>query len=411
MPDALCLGHTPCARHYSLQRQTQLAGFAPRKRRHTLSAKRACMRVQDIRASWAETSEVVREQYGLAQDVFKQHWIPITAAAAGLYCLWRFVRFIRADADLKLLGSRRLSKDAFKDKVVWITGASQGLGEELALCFASHGAKLILSARNRDRLERVQAACMDREGCAGAMVLPLDICSPTSQLHEAAVEADNAFEGAGVDYLIHNAGASQHAAVEEVSTEVAEQMFQLNVLGPIALTRAALPFLLSRGHCRIVVVSSMAAAVPAPGQALYSGTKLALHGYFSTLQSELNDRGVTVTIACPGPVATGSEATPRNVFSSQGLTAKHEERGGSKKRLSPARVAELIARAAYNRLDMCWIAKHPVLLLGYLCQYWPTFGIWVMKKIGPLRAAQLKSGGSGYDFVSMVFGRARVKRD
>ncbi len=55
-------------------------------------------------------------------------------------------------------------------------------------------------------LQRVQAACMDREGCAGAMVLPLDICSPTSQLHEAAVEADNAFEGAGVDYLIHNAG-------------------------------------------------------------------------------------------------------------------------------------------------------------------------------------------------------------
>ena len=48
---------------------------------------------------------------------------------------------------------------------------------------------------------------------------------------------------------------------------------------------------------------------------------------------------------------------------------------------------------------------------GYLCQYWPTFGIWVMKKIGPLRAAQLKSGGSGYDFVSMVFGKARTKRD
>ena len=76
-----------------------------------------------------------------------------------------------------------------------------------------------------------------------------------------------------------------------------------------------------------------------------------------------------MTIACPGPVATGSEATPRNVFSSQGLTAKHEERGGSKKRLSPARVAALIARAAYNRLDMCWIAKHPVLLLGELLQH------------------------------------------
>lgn len=78
--------------------------------------------------------------------------------------------------------------------------------------------------------------------------------------------------------------------MEEVSGKVAESMFQLNVLGPIALTRAALPFLLSRGHCRIVVVSSMAAVVPAPGQAVYSGTKLALHGYFATLQSELNDR-------------------------------------------------------------------------------------------------------------------------
>ena len=75
-----------------------------------------------------------------------------------------------------------------------------------------------------------------------------------------------------------------------MSGKVTESMFQLNVLGPIALTRAALPFLLSRGHCRIVVVSSMAAVVPAPGQAVYSGTKLALHGYFATLQSELNDR-------------------------------------------------------------------------------------------------------------------------
>lgn len=71
-----------------------------------------------------------------------------------------------------------------------------------------------------------------------------------------------------------------------------------------------------------------------------------------------------MTIACPGPVATGAEGTPRNVFGASALTAKHEERGGLKKRLPPQRVAELIACAAYNRLDMAWIAKHPVLLLG-----------------------------------------------
>ncbi len=71
-----------------------------------------------------------------------------------------------------------------------------------------------------------------------------------------------------------------------------------------------------------------------------------------------------MTIACPGPTATGSEGTPRNVFSADGLTAKHEARGGAKKRLPPPRVAELIARAAYNRADVAWIARHPVLLLG-----------------------------------------------
>ncbi|EIE23214.1 NAD(P)-binding protein [Coccomyxa subellipsoidea C-169] len=321
----------------------------------------------------------------------------------------------RADADLKLLSSKQLPRDAFKNKVVWITGASQGLGEQLALTFAEHGARLILSARNKDRLEQVGTACKEAYGTE-VEVLPLDVCAPFADLQGAAAKADDVFDGAGVDYFIHNAGASQHAAVEDTTTEVAEKMFELNVLGPIALTRAALPFLLSRGHCRIVVVSSMAAVVPAPGQAMYSATKLAMHGYFSTLQAELNDRRAPLNLSCPGPIATGTEGTPRNVFSAQVLTkpvhlSTHEERGGAKKRLSPPRVAELIARAAYNRADVAWIARHPVLLLGYLCQYWPTLGIWIMKKIGPLRAAQLKSGGSGYDIKSMLFGTGRVKSD
>ena len=89
------------------------------------------------------------------------------------------------------------------------------------------------------------------------------------------------------------AGASQHAAVEESSTKVAHEMFRLNVLGPISLTRAALPFLLSRRKGKLMVVSSMAAMVPAPGQAVCFGTELALRGYFATMQSELNDRQAT----------------------------------------------------------------------------------------------------------------------
>ena len=121
-------------------------------------------------------------------------------------------------------------------------------------------------------------------GQAGSLTAAVDCVSRLCVMREGIAESHGS---------VPAAGASQHAAVEEVSTEVADEMFRLNVLGPIALTRAALPFLLSRRKGRLVVVSSMAAAVPAPGQAVYSGTKIALHGYFATLQSELNDRQAT----------------------------------------------------------------------------------------------------------------------
>ena len=85
--------------------------------------------------------------------------------------------------------------------------------------------------------------------------------------------------------------------------------------------------------------------------------------------SHVRSRGITATIVCPGPIATGTEGTPRNVFGAEKLTAKHEERGGARKRLAPPRVAELIARAAYNRTDVAWIARHPVLLLGVFLMF------------------------------------------
>ncbi|KAK9827336.1 hypothetical protein WJX81_006706 [Elliptochloris bilobata] len=337
-----------------------------------------------------------------AQLLAGRYIVPLALGSVAVLGLWRVVHFIRADADLGLLATHRLPRDAFKEKTVWVTGASQGLGEELALVFAAHGARLILTARNTERLQAVQARCRDVAQDARIEVQTLDLTAPYAELQAAAALADGAF--GGIDYLVHNAGASQHAAVEETAPEVADRLLELNAAGPIHLTRACLPFMISRGRGRIVAVSSMAAVVPAAGQALYSASKAALNAYLATLQTELCARGIGVTIACPGPVATGSEAAPRNVFSSTGLVKKHEQRGGSGKRLAPRRVAELIARAAYHRIDVCWIARNPVLLIGYLVQYWPALGLWILKKVGPMRAAQLKGGGSGYDLKAMLFG-------
>ena len=112
---------------------------------------------------------------------------------------------------------------------------------------------------------------------------------------------------------------------------------------------------------------------------------------------------VGATVCCPGPLATGgSSGNPRLVYGAQGLI-QQASAGMSKNRVSVTRAAELIAAAAFYKLDEVWIAFHPVLLIGYIMQYLPVFGMKVMKKIGPGRVVQLRDGsGSGYDVAKML---------
>lgn len=214
------------------------------------------------------------------------------AAAAFVIFLFsiKLIKFIRAHADLKLLSKTSPPPDAFQNKVVWVVGASQGLGKTLALYFARAGAHLILSSRSLDKLELVKTACAEHSGGKSIICLPIDLTGHPEELETAASAAFAAFDGAGVDYIIHNAGASQHAAAEETNVDVSESLIDLNMLGPIALTRATLPFMLQRKSGRHVVVASMAAVVPSPGQASYSAAKAGLRAYFLSVASELAER-------------------------------------------------------------------------------------------------------------------------
>lgn len=317
----------------------------------------------------------------------------MAGALAALACL------AFADADLNLLLRGKHKPGVFRDKVVWITGASQGLGEVLVRYFAGQGARVILSSRDATKLQRVATDC--GLGTDQVMVLPLDLCGPYEGLEAAAQRADDAFGGVGVDYLIHNAGASQHALAAETSWQVADQLCRLNTMGPIHLTRAILPHMLTRGKGRLVVVASMSAKVPSPGQAMYAACKMGLYGYFSSLAAEISDTGVGVTICCPGPIATGSETTPRVVYGADGLIVQNNT-GRSNNRLAPQRCAELIANAMAHKLDECWISRHPVLLVGHIQQWLPALGWFLLKKVGPGRARAVKSGRSGYDLREMV---------
>ena len=193
-----------------------------------------------------------------------------------------------------------MAKLNFKEKRIIITGASSGIGRELARQLASQGAYLVLGARREPELQAVAAEC--GELGAQAIAMPNDVTeqSQCEELIETAVE-----NYGGIDMLINNAGASMHAHFENVvDLSVYERLIRINYLGAVFCTHYALPHLkASRG--KIVVVSSLAGKTGVPTRTGYSASKHALHGFFDALRCELAGSGVKVTIVCPGYVATG----------------------------------------------------------------------------------------------------------
>ena len=188
----------------------------------------------------------------------------------------------------------RLSRQRFTGQRVLLTGASAGIGRELALGLAAEGARLVLAARDAARLDEVAAACRGRGG--EAIPLPAD----------AGVESDcarlvrqTAEQLGGLDLLLLNAGQDMWARLDELAdSSVLERLMRVNYLGPAWTTRFALPLLeASRG--RIVVVSSLAGLTGVPTRTGYAASKHALHGFFDSLRIELASTGVGVTLVCP----------------------------------------------------------------------------------------------------------------
>jgi len=187
----------------------------------------------------------------------------------------------------------------FTNKVVWITGASSGIGEALAITFAKHKAKLILSARREDELNRVKAAT----GLADSevFILPLDVSDINSI--EAAGQKAQAHFG-HIDVLVNNAGISHWSKLKDTSVEVIKKILDVNFLGGAALTKAVLPEMLNRKSGNIVVVSSILGKMVTPKQGAYNASKHALMGFYETLRAETQHDGINVLLVCPGFVRT-----------------------------------------------------------------------------------------------------------
>ncbi len=186
----------------------------------------------------------------------------------------------------------------FKDKVIWITGASSGIGEGLVYALAKEGAKLIISSRKQTELERVKNNC--QEG-SEVMVLPLDV----AQFDTIAPAAEKARARFGqIDILINNAGISQRELVVDTDLSTDRKIMDVNYFGTVALTKAVLPQMIERKDGQIVVMSSVLGKMGVPWRSGYSASKHALHGFFDSLRAEVFKHNIKVTVICPGYVKT-----------------------------------------------------------------------------------------------------------
>jgi len=208
--------------------------------------------------------------------------------------------------------------ELLKDKVIWITGASSGIGEALAYQLSAKGNTLILSARNRKRLELVQSNCHSPER---VKILTLDLAD-TSNMDALVSEAMEFF--GSIDVLINNAGLSQRSLIIETQFSVYERLIQINYLGTLALSKAILPYFIQEKNGYFVVVSSLMGKFGSPYRSGYCGAKHALHGFFDVLRMEHEKDNIQVTMICPGFVQT---EVARNALTADGSPQETNDTG------------------------------------------------------------------------------------
>ncbi len=188
---------------------------------------------------------------------------------------------------------------SFRDRTVVITGASSGIGEQLALRCARDGARIALVARRRPELERVASLVQDAGG--QALVLPCDV----AQRHQVFTAAEQILQHWGaVDVLVNNAGFGGHRPFLDWPIEDIERIMQVNYMGAVYWTKALLPHMVQRGQGWIVMMASVAGKLGVPDESAYAATKFAMVGLAEALSYEVEDRGVHVLTVCPGAIDT-----------------------------------------------------------------------------------------------------------
>ena len=260
----------------------------------------------------------------------------------------------------------------WNNQIVWVTGASSGIGKACAEAWARRGATVVLSARKAETLDAVAAPL--RNNGARVHVVTLDLSNSDS----LPAVAQHVEEKVGpVNVMVHCGGISQRSKAIDTSLDVDRRVMEIDYFGTLALTKALLPGMVERGRGHFVVVTSLMGLFSSPLRSGYCGAKHALHGFFESLRAEHHDDGLKVTMVCPGFIRTnislnavvgdGSQQGTMDAKTGAGMTAeqcaermvKAVERNKAEvligryeilaayiKRLSPALLRRIVRRAA-----------------------------------------------------------------
>ncbi len=264
----------------------------------------------------------------------------------------------------------------FRDRVVWITGASSGIGEALARVLAERGARLILSARRENELARVKRELV-AAGHAGeddVVVQPFDVTDEAA-LDEVVARAHAAF--GRIDVLVNNAGISQRSLALETGMHVYRRIMEVDFFAPVALTLKVAPRMVERGEGLIVVTSSVAGKLGVQLRTAYCAAKHAVMGFFDALRAELAGHGVKVATIVPGFIRTG---IGRHALTGDGSEVGRETEaiaGG----MDPMKAARVIVRGLERGRPEIAVGEGPEMHALWIKRLFPRLAFRIAERV------------------------------
>jgi len=259
-------------------------------------------------------------------------------------------------------------------KIIWITGASSGIGEALAVRLFNEGATVILTARSEKRLNALKTR-LDQIEQGRCHVVVCDVTQ--QQAIDMAIERVKQLVSR-VDILVNNAGVSQRSLALETKLAVDRELMEVNFFSAVSITKGILPWMISKGGGHIVVISSMAGKYGFRLRSSYAAAKHALNGFFETMRAELHDRNVRITLVSPGRVQTD--------VSVHSLTGDGKQYGkmdkGQSNGIPVEKCARIIARAIKcNRKEVFIGGPERFLLLAK--RMYPPLYYWIVNRASP----------------------------